>query len=114
MNTNNEEMSTDYLTPEAVEIFMRANVLHSIDRGLIKVSYDKVTLTVAKINTVFKVDLRVEATKEKKGFVTRFDFTNCSDQDMALRRMMGVAMQVLDTLNHYDHNKKTPIIKVVK
>lgn len=114
MDTENKTTETGYLTQEAVEIFMKANILHSIDRGLLKVKWKDVDVKLLSGEQYMYVDLIVNKVGNRDGFVTRFEFRNLSDPDKAMRAMVGVAMQVLDTLNHYDHKEKTPIIKVVK
>ncbi len=114
MDTENKTTETGYLTQEAVEIFMKANILHSIDRGLLKIKWKDVDVKLLSGDTYIYVDLIVKKVGKKDGFITRFEFRNSTDPDKAMRAMMGVAMQVLDTLNHYDHDEKTPIIRVVK
>lgn len=114
MNTDTKDIKEAYLTLEAVEIFMKANILHSIDRGLLKVKWKDVDVSVLSGDKFIYIDLTVKKVGNKDGFVTRFEFRNAVDPDRAMRAMMGAAMQVLDTLNHYDHDEKTPIIKVVK
>ena len=102
-----------YLNENAIEIFIKANILHSIDRDLLKVKWEDVSLSIKKMEVTFLISLCYNK-KSEGGFVTQFEFKNSKTPEIALRRMMGVAMQVLDTLNHHAHNEKVPVIKVVK
>lgn len=105
---------SNFLSEETVEIFIRANILRSIDRELLRMNYDDITVKCNKVEKVYKVTLSVPAREAKKGFVTMFDFSSTKDDKMQIRRMMGVTMQILDTLLSYTRNEKIPVIKVVK
>ena len=114
MNKSIFEEDSNFLSADTVEIFIQANVLHSIDRELLKMDYDDIIIKCNKVEKVYKITLSVSAKEDKKGFVTMFDFSSTKNKKMQIRRMMGVTMQVLDTLLSHTRNEKVPIIKVIK
>ena len=110
-----------YLTAKEIEIFIKANILHAIDKELLSLKWDENVISVVeekdKRRFVVSVTTKFEKEdwdagknpEEKAGCM--FPTVAASFEDH-LRMMMGATMKVLDDLKTREDKK--PVLHLVK
>lgn len=113
MDDSKKVKKQNYLSEEAIKVFIFSNILHSIDNDYLKLDIEKVNVNVSLSLDKERYDIIVQMEKNGAGqsetFSMPYAFEDKLDQ---LRSMMGLTMKILGALALFA--KDTPILRIVK
>lgn len=110
MSDNKKSKRECFLTEEQILFFMKANLIHTTDRGLIPLEMKDINLSIKKTVGNFKITVKGQKDNKKINFNVKVGVKAKSEEDH-IRLMMFGTMELLQTLNDI---VRKPILRIVK
>ena len=103
----------NFLTADAIKIFISANILHAIDHDLLKCTFADVKIDVDTVTPNEESKYIIHLSLKDKKLLTFFVSMYTENKEDQYRSLMGGTMAMLEALLEETKNSK-PVLRVVK